>query len=189
VKQFSRQVLSRNPVWMVPLALPIVLYASQSVRTAILFGAVVVVTVPIVHGLSYFAERRLPRYLRIVPLLVIAATVLTLTELLLERIGEPLPDRTRLLLRAVTVTGIMIWPTVASRAGETLRSRVAVATGLAVGFVVGFAPLAAVRIALSRSGYILADSVAIGFLMLAIGRGVINIQHNRSGAETVEDQP
>jgi Na+-translocating ferredoxin:NAD+ oxidoreductase RnfE subunit len=186
VKQFSRQVLSRNPVWMVPLALPIVLYASQSVRTALLFGAVIVVTVPVVHGISFFAERRLPRHLRIIPLLVISATILTLVELLLQRIGEPLPDRTRLLLRAVSVAGIMIWPTVASRAGETFRSRVAVAMGLAVGFLVGFAPLAAVRIALSRSGYVLADSVAIGFLMLAVGRAAINIQHNRS--DTVEDQ-
>jgi hypothetical protein len=153
----------------------------------VLFGAIVMVTVPVVHGISFFVEGQLPRHLRIVPLLVIAATVITLVELVLQRIGEPLPDRTRLLLRAVTVTGIMIWPTVASRAGETYRSRMAVATGLAVGFVVGFAPLAALRIALSRSGYVLADSVAIGFLLLAIGRAAINIHHKRS--ETAEDHP
>lgn len=179
---FVRHVTSRNPVWIVPLALPIVLYASTSVERAVLFAAAVVVTVPLSHAVSFFVERWLPRYLRMVPLLVVAAVVVTVFELLVLSFGYPLSDRSRYLLQALTVTGITVWPTGAAPLDESWPERLSVATGLAAGFLVGFVPIAAVRIVLSRVGYGYADALFVGFLLLAIGRAALNAYRMVRGA-------
>ncbi len=171
---FSRHITTRNPVWMVPLALPFVLYAGQAYDLALLFAITVAITVPTIHGISFFVERRLPRHLRVVSVLLTGAVVVTIAEMVLVRLGQTPSDRTRYLIQALAVAGISVWPTFSSPAGESFPHRIAVAGGLAVGFVVGFAPLAAIRIALSRSGYHYADSVAVGFLLLAVGRMLIS---------------
>ena len=87
MKQVGRYIISKNPVWTVPLALPIVLFASQSPEWAVLFGISVAIVVPTVHLISYFVESSLPRMLRIIPVLVIAGTVVTIVELFAIRIG------------------------------------------------------------------------------------------------------
>ena len=180
---FFRHVTSRNPVWMVPLALPVVLYASQTVYLAVLFTALVAIAVPTVHGVSYFAERWLPRHLRLVSLLLVAAVVVTILERILQSLGDIVPQRTHSMIQALTVTAIMVWPTIAAPVEETFRHRMAVAAGLAAGFVVGFVPLAAVRILLSRGGYLFADTLFVGFLLLAVGRMAINLYRIHSGEE------
>lgn len=167
---FSRHMTTRNPVWMVPLALPFVLYASQSYDVAVLFSIMVVIIVPIVHGISFFAERWLPRHLRVIPVLLTAAVAVTLAEIVFVRLGQTFSGRTSYLVQALAVAGITVWPAFSSPPGESFRHRIGVAGGLAAGFVLGFVPLAAVRITLSRAGYIYADSVAVGFLLLAVGR-------------------
>ncbi|MFW5694139.1 MAG: Rnf-Nqr domain containing protein [Alkalispirochaeta sp.] len=170
---FARHITTRNPVWMVPLALPFALYAGQAYDLALVFVVTVLITVPTVHGISFFVERWLPRHLRAIPVLLTGAVAVTIAEMVLIRVGFVPSARTRYLVQALAVAGITVWPTFASPAGESFRHRMAVAGGLAVGFVVGFVPLAALRIALSRGGYRYADSVAVGFLLLAVGRMLI----------------
>ena len=186
MKHFLRQLTSRNPVWMVPLALPLVLFASRSIRTAILFSVVVIAVVPLVHSISYFLERQLPRYLRLVSLLIVAATVMTVVELVLVAMGQALTEGTASLLQAMTVMGIMIWPTIGSPLNETFQYRMSIAAGLAVGFVLGFVPLVLVRYLLFSAGYRWADALFVGFLLLTIGRVAVNVvrrsRRERNGA-------
>ncbi|HKK48625.1 MAG TPA: Rnf-Nqr domain containing protein [Alkalispirochaeta sp.] len=181
---FSRHMTTRNPVWMIPLALPFVLYAGQAYDLALLFSVTVAITVPTIHGISFFVERWLPRHLRAISVLVIGAVVVTIVEMVLVRMDQAPSDRTRYMVQALAVAGITVWPTFSSPAGESFRHRMAVAGGLAVGFVVGFVPLAAIRIALSRSGYHYADSVAVGFLLLAVGRMLISTYRRYGSAAT-----
>ncbi|MEX2444895.1 MAG: Rnf-Nqr domain containing protein [Alkalispirochaeta sp.] len=178
---FTRHITTRNPVWMVPLALPFVLYAGQAYDVAVLFAMTVAVTVPTVHGISFFVERRFPRHLRVISVLLTAAVVMTISEMVLVRLGQVPSPRTRYLVQALAVAGITVWPAFSSSAEESFRHRMGVAGGLAVGFVLGFAPLAAVRIVLSRGGYRYADSVAVGFLLLALGRMIISAYRRYAG--------
>ncbi|MFO8042501.1 MAG: Rnf-Nqr domain containing protein [Alkalispirochaeta sp.] len=186
---FARHMTTRNPVWMVPLALPFVLYASQSYDVAVLFSIAVVVIVPTVHAISFFAERWLPRHLRIIPVLLTAAVAVTVAEILLARLGQAASGRTGYMVQALAVAGITVWPAFSSPPGESFRHRLGVAGGLAAGFVLGFAPLAAVRIVLSRAGYMYADSVAVGFLLLALGRMGISVYRRYAAKPSGNGEP
>jgi len=173
MSEFGRYVLSRNPVWGVPLALPIVFFAGQSLERAILFGALLVGVFIATQMLSFFAESVLPRMLRIVPALIIAGAVVTIAEVVLYRIGVSPGHRTLLMMRGIAVSGIMMWPTLRSPRGERFVDRMQVVFGLTAGFLGGFALFTAIRVTLSRAGFGIADSVAFGFFLLALGRIVI----------------
>ncbi|MDA3949094.1 MAG: hypothetical protein PF508_07685 [Spirochaeta sp.] len=170
MKQVGRYIVSKNPVWTVPLALPIVLFASQSPEWAVLFGVTVALVVPFVHVLSYFMESHLPRMLRIIPVLVIAGTVVTIVELFAIRAGVVPSDRMLLMLRAVSVSGIVIWPTIRAPRRERFVDRMQVVLGLTIGFVLGFALFSLIRFGIGQAGIGLANSVAMGFFLLAVGR-------------------
>ena len=178
MKRFVRQLVTRNPVWVVPLALPVTLFASQTTELAALFVILILIAVPVTHGISYFVEAWLPRYLRLVAVLIVASTVVSITEMILFLSGWGVTGRSLYMMRAITVSGLVVWPTSASPRGERFTDRLAVAFGLAVGFVIGFAPLAAARILLIRAGYRPADSVFMGFLLLAVGKIIINVYRN-----------
>ncbi|MCG8479952.1 MAG: hypothetical protein MI724_12710 [Spirochaetales bacterium] len=175
MKRFGRQLLSRNPVWVVPLALPIALFASQTVELAGLFAVLVLVVVPVTHGIAYFVEAWLPRYLRLVAVLIVSSTVLAVAEMVLHLVGWGIAGRSLYMMRAITVSGLVVWPTAAAPRDERFTDRLAVSFGLAVGFVIGFVPLAATRILFIRAGYRPADSVFMGFLLLAVGKIIINV--------------
>jgi hypothetical protein len=179
---------TRNPVWMVPLALPFVLFASQTYDEAVLFSITVLIAIPTVHGISFFVERWIPRHLRVIAVLLTAAVVMTIAEIVLVRIGYAPSQRTRYLLQALTVAGITVWPAFSSPAAESFRHRIGVAGGLALGFVLGFVPLAALRIALSRGGYVYADSVAVGFFLLALGRIAISVYRRYARGRSSEGE-
>ncbi|MCG8477869.1 MAG: hypothetical protein MI724_02150 [Spirochaetales bacterium] len=175
MKRFGPQLLSRNPVWVAPLALPIALFASQTVELAALFAILVLVVVPLTHGISYFVEAWLPRYLRLVAVLIVASTVLAVAETVLRLGGWGIAGRSLYMMRAITVSGLVVWPTSVAPRDERFTDRLAVSCGLAVGFVIGFVPLAATRILFIGAGYRPADSVFMGFLLLAVGNIVINV--------------
>lgn len=173
MSEIGRYLLSRNPVWGVPLALPVVFFAGQSVERAILFGSLVVGVLIVTQTLSYFAESMLPRMLRIIPALIIAGGIVTIAEVVLYRMGISPGHRMLLMMRGVSVSGIVMWPTLRARRGERFMDRMQVVFGLVLGFVGGFAIFTAIRVALSSSGVGIADSVAFGFFLLALGRIVI----------------
>ena len=175
MKGSGRQVLFRNPVWGVPLALPVALFASQTAVLAGLFTILVLVVVPISHAISYFVEAWLPRYLRLFAVLIVTSAVLTVAEMVLNLAGWEIVGRPLYMMRALTVSGLVIWPTMAAARGERFTERLTVAFGLVGGFVIGFLPLATARILLIRAGYRPADSVFMGFLLLAVGKIIVNM--------------
>lgn len=172
MKTFTTYIATRNPVWVAPLALPIVLFGSQSIERAVAFAIIVAVTIPAVHLISFFAEAWLPRMLRIVPVLIIAAGVVTIVEAFALRAGVVQSDRFLLMLRATSVSGLVIAPTVRARPGERFIDRMQIVLGLTVGFVVGFAAFTAIRVGIVAAGYGIGQSVAAGFLILAAGKMV-----------------
>jgi Na+-translocating ferredoxin:NAD+ oxidoreductase RnfE subunit len=169
-----RHIVARNPVWMVPLGLPFVLYGGQSWTLAALFAGAVLLVVPLAHALSFFIERQLPHHARLLPVLLAAATCITVLQLILSASGIVLSDRQDLMVEALTVSGLVVWPTIAAPTDETFSQRMAVAVGIAVGFVAGFVPLATVRLLAAAGGYQLAVSAFGGFVLLAVGRMVIS---------------
>lgn len=180
---FVRNLWTRNPVAVVPLALPIVLYGTQRVDTALLFGIGVPIVTLLVHALSWSAERILPRHARIVPVLMIAAAIVTLLELVVALFVGPVPVRSTYMVRAMVVSGMITWPTVASPRGERFADRMATVAGLGAGFLLGFVPLAMVRVGLNRAGFTLSDSLAIGFLLMAAVRIGMNIFRARAHSQ------
>lgn len=170
MKRVTSLITERNPVWVVPLALPIVLYAGQSLERALLFAGIVTVVLPSVHVISYFAESLLPRTLRIIPVLAVAGTVVTIVELFVLRAGVPATDRLVLIMRATSVSGIVIWPTIRAQEGERFVDRLEIVVGLLLGFLLGFTVFTAIRLVARNAGFGLANSVAFGFFILAIGR-------------------
>lgn len=170
MKRMTSLITERNPVWVVPLALPFVLYAGQSLERALLFAGIITVVLPSVHVISYFAESLLPRTLRIIPVLVIAGTVVTIVQLFVVQSGVPATDRLVLIIRATSVSGIVIWPTIRAPESERFLDRLETVIGLLIGFIVGFAVFTAIRLAARTAGIDLANSVAFGFFILAIGR-------------------
>lgn len=181
---FVQHMTSRNPVWMVPLALPIVLYASQSLDLAITFGIAVALVVPAVHSVSFFAERALPREVRLLPVLVLTATLITVWEMLILRFGVELTGRSAFMLEGITVSALVLSPTVAAPERESYAHRMKRAAGLSVGFLLGFVPVVVLRVLLGLSGYQYANSLFVGFLLLAVGRIAINLVRRRHATET-----
>lgn len=182
----AHHALRRNPVWMVPLGLPYVLATGANPAYGMLFSLVILFLVPLVHALSFPLERWLPYQLRLLPVLITAATVVTLAELLLSTAGIGLHPRNTLLLRALSVAPVSVAPTLASLRSETYLHRMSVAAGLAIGFAIGYLPVALARLVLAALGYGYADTVFVGFLILALGRLSINLMSGVGHDQAVE---
>lgn len=171
---FLRHAVTRNALWVTPLALPAALLASTTVELALLFGVVIAVTVPLAHLVSWPIERWLPRYVRLVVILVIASVIITLAETVIRAGGYQLAQRPLYVLRALTVSGLVVYPSIASPLGQRFSRRMAIVAGTVVGFLGGFFVFAALRIAVIAFGFVPGDSLAFGFLLLALGRIAIN---------------
>lgn len=176
MKRFLLYLGVRNPVWIVPMALPIVLYGTQTGDRAILFGTVIALVMPMTHALSYPLERVFPRSHRLIPLLTIAAILVTIAELVIDVSGVAAGPRTILLLRSLVVSGLLLYPGVAVRnevTGERFSDRMLRVGSTTAAFLAGFAVFYVVRSIASVPFGPLTDTVAGGFLILAVGRMAI----------------
>lgn len=170
MNRITLHVGPRNPVWIVPLSLPIALFASASVEWALLFGWFVPAAVVVSHAAGATVERWIPRRLRLPGFMLLAAIIVTLLELLVQRSGARLESLSLLMVRATTVSGVMVWPALVAGPRELWRERMTRAVGVSLGFVVGLTVLALVRRAAGALGIGGGDTVALGFLVLALGR-------------------
>jgi len=177
VKGITEFVLNRNPVWVVPLALPLVLYGSGSVEQAVLFVMLVGIGVPVIHMVSFFAERWLPRMFRLVPVLIVAGTVFTVFEMVFLVPAEGVSERLLLMVRGASVSGIVIVPTIGSPEDERFIDRMRQVAGLTVGFVLGFVLFTAIRLGFTILVGRELQPVALGFFVLALGRIAWNAAH------------
>ena len=170
---FRETIRNRNPVWAVPSALPLVLFGSRTLSAAVVVSLAVLFIVPLTHAISFWVERHLSRDWRIMPPIVIAAALTVVGEPFLTLLVPEVSVRLALLLRALCVTGIVLQPVLDPSPQESFQERMVTVAGLVVGFLVGFAPYAAARIALLAVGYRAADSLVSGFLLFVVGKIVI----------------
>jgi len=170
----------RNPVWIIPLAMPIVLYGTQTGDRALLFGVVVALVIPITHALSWPLERVFPRSLHLVPLLTIAAVLVTMAELVIDLSGVFAGPRTIVLLRSLVVSGLLLYPgSVGPGAvrNERFSERMLRIGATTAAFLVGFALFFVIRRVAAVPFGTFSDTVAGGFLILAIGRMTVSAVH------------
>lgn len=173
---------ARNPVWIVPLALPIAIFASANLDRAILFAWFLPAAVVVAHGASAPIERLLPRRFRFPLFVMVSAAVVTIGELLLARFGA-LPEGIDLvMLRATTVSGAMTWPALSPLPHDLWQDRLTRGIGVSLGFVLGLAVLTTVRLIIAATGLQTGQSVAIPFLILAVGRIGIDVIRRRTGS-------
>lgn len=171
----ERGITARNPVWVVPLGLPAALFATQSWDMTILFAVSVIVVVIITHLVSMPIERWLPPDLGIVAMLITGGVVITIAELVLGATGIVLTGRALYLYRAITVSGVMLWPALIGKRDEPFSHRMNRVTGLALGFGLGVALLAIIRVPLVLSGVRPAHSLSFALFVLALGRILVNL--------------
>lgn len=178
MKKLLRHIGVRNPVWIVPLAIPIVLHGTQSFDRAILFSVVIAIVVPVTHALSFFVERSFPRSLTFLPLLTIAAVVLTLVEVVIGVSGIAAGPRTTALIRSLAVSGLLLYPTFSGTPSERFYDRMQRVGSVTIAFLLGFALFYAVRMVASIVFGSLAFTVAGGFFVLALGRMTVTLIHD-----------
>lgn len=164
----------RNPVWMVPLALPLALHASQSMELSIALGVAVSLSLFLGGGAAILLEQKVAPDLMIVVLVMAVAAGLTVAELTLDALGVPLTLLSRLLLRATAVSGLVVHPGALGRRRGPVTTRLVRLAGLVCGFFAGLLLLTAGRYLLEVLRVPVASSVAAGFFLLAVGRMVIN---------------
>ncbi len=169
-----RGITERNPIWMIPLALPLALHASQGTELAVVFSIAVSVVILVSVAVTAGIERWVPQDYVLVTLVVVAATVVTVVELVLGVLGVPLSRLSTYLLRSVAVCGLLVHPGAIGRRREPFTPRMVRVMGLALGFVLGLALLTAGRQLLRAAGVSTYQSVAVGLFLLALGRIVIN---------------
>ncbi len=177
MNQFSLYFYLRNPVWIVPLALPIVIYGSQTLRRALLFAVIIAIVVPLTHILWALIERSFPRALRLVPLLVIAALLLTIVEVILNLSGIYVSPRSLVLIRSLSVSGLLLYPAMISARDDLVSSHLRRVAGITIGFLAGFLLFALMRSLFSLALGSFPSTIAGGFFILAFGRIVINLIH------------
>lgn len=191
IRDIGRGITARNPVWVVPLALPIALFASTSWEMTLLFSVGVSVTVLSTHLLAIPVERWLPPDLAVVAMLLAGGVVITLTERVLYVFGVVPAARPLFLFRAITVSGVMLWPALIGNRGEPAARRMNRVVGLIFGFVTGLVLLTLVRTSLLRYGFIPAASLPFGLIVLAVGRMLANqfvIRRERAGEERAGEE-
>lgn len=189
MRRFILYLGVRNPVWIVPLALPIVLYGTQTGDRALLFGVVITLVVPMAHALSYPLERVFPRSLHLIPLLTIAAVLVTLAELVIDLSGIVAGPRTILFMRSLVVSGLLLYPGTIRRGGRPARGfpdRMLRVGATTTAFLLGFSLFFVIRSILSVPFATFGDTVAGGFLILAAGRIAVRasrgLRRGRKGA-------
>lgn len=189
IRDIGRGVLGRNPVWVTPLALPVVLFASTSWDTAILFAVALPVVVMVAHLVAIPVERWLAPDLAIVAILVAGGISVTFAEWVTYALGIVPAYRSILLFRAISVSGIMLWPIFAGFRGEAASLRLHRVAGLVLGFALGLVLLTLIRTSLISVGFIQAGSLPFGLFLLALGRILVNAsvvltnQRSRRGRE------
>ncbi len=174
IREIGRGITVRNPVWVVPLALPIVLFASTTWEMTLLFSVAVPLVVILTHAVSYPLERWFPPDLSFMVTLLTAGIVVTLAERVLYAFGIVLPGRPLYIFRAIAVSGVMLWPAFIGTRDEPFLRRIYRVTGLAFGFMLGLLVLAIVRTLLISRGFTPAGAVSFAFLVLALGRMAVN---------------
>jgi hypothetical protein len=182
MKTIAEHVVQRNPVWVMPLALPLVIFGSESPERALLFVMVVGIGLPVIHMVSFYVEGRLPRMLRIVPVVIVAAAVFSVLEMLFLPPVSQESQRLVLMVRGAAVSGIVIVPTIRSRPGERFSERIQHVLGLTIGFILGFALFTVLRLGLVVLVGQAVSPVAAGFFLLALGRIGWNAVHAERGA-------
>ena len=174
IREIGRGITERNPVWVVPLALPIVLFASSTWEMTVFFALAVPTAVFITHLVAIPLERWLPPDLMLLAMLLAGGVVVTLAERVLYASGIVLPTRPLLLFRAITVSGVMLWPMLVGSRHEPVSQRLNRVAGLVIGFVLGLILLALVRTSLVTAGFAPAGSLPFALIVLALGRIAVN---------------
>lgn len=173
---FLTQTLRRNPVWMIPVALPFAVYASSSLSALALFSVLFVTVLPAAEALAALVEPSLPRSTRRFAPLMIAAVLVTVVEIVLVRVGGGMDLRTLLFLRALPVCTTTLSSLPRRETGPVpIGPRVVHTFAGALGIALGTIALAAVRLPLAALGVDLLISASGAFLVLAAGRSVINV--------------
>lgn len=177
MKTISEQILNRNPVWVIPLALPLVIFGSESLQRALLFVMILGIGLPVIHMISFFAEGRVPRMIRLIPVMIVAAAVFSALEMIFLVPTAQESQRLLLMVRGAAVSGIVIVPTIRSQPGERFTERMQHVIGLTIGFLLGFVLFTALRLGVSFMVGDAVSSVAAGFFILALGRIAWNAVH------------
>ncbi len=166
-------LFQKNPVWVAPMVLPVLLFGSGSMERALLFIILIGLGLPTVHVISFFIEAHLPRSFRLFSVLVVAASIFTVLEILFVPAGGDDPgaiSRLTLLVRGLSVSGIVILPTVRAPRGERFSERIQHVLGLTLGFILGFVVFVALRLGLQQLAGREIQPVVAGFFLLAAGR-------------------
>ena len=156
-----------------PIALPAALYASEDPGLAFVFALTVLIVAPGAQMLLGVFGTALPRVARLPILVVIASGLLAVVEVLLQLVlGVPaVSDATA--LRALAVSGLILWPEIATDRSPDNTKTARSAFGLAAGFALGLAVLTAIRAGVAALGVADAGGLPVAFLILAGGRTVL----------------
>ena len=169
-------------MWVVPIALPAALYASEDPGLAFIFALTMLIVAPGAQMLLGVFGAALPRVARLPTLVVIASGLLAVVELLLQLVlGVPaVSDAT--MVRALAVSGVVIRPEIATDHPSDTTGAVRSALGLAAGFALGLAMLTAIRAGVAALGVADAGGLPIAFLILAAGHTVLR-SRDHDGAD------
>lgn len=164
-----------------PIALPAALYASSELGTAAVFALTVLVVAPGSHAILQALQKALPRGARLPVLVVLASGLLAIAELGWRMALGTLPVSDAMMLRALAVSGLVVWPEIMAttdNAAGVVRS----AFGLAFGFAFGLALLTAIRFGIAAFGIADAGGLPVALLILASGRALLELRDRRKGA-------
>lgn len=164
-----------------PIALPAALYASEDPGLAFIFALTMLIVAPGARMLLGVFGAIVPRVARLPTLVVIASGLLAVVELLMQLVlGVPtVSDAT--MVRALAVSGVVIWPEIAPNRSSNTTEAVRSALGLAAGFALGLAVLTAIRAGVAALGVADGGGLPVALLILAAGRTVLR-SHGRDRA-------
>ena len=163
----------RNPLWVLSLALPILFHASVEIKTTVLFAVAVPILMILVHCISYVIEMMVVSWVRVSIVLLVAAIIITVAELLLQFNGLLKAENTLFIFRSFVVSGLVIWPTIVSVAKETFRVRMKRVLVLSASFCIGLSLFAGIRIVIGSIEFPFMYTVTAGFWLFALCRIVM----------------
>lgn len=165
-----------------PIALPAALYASSELGTAAVFALTVLVVAPGSHAILQTLHKALPRGARLPVLVVLASGLLAIAELGWRMALGTLPVSDAMMLRALAVSGLVVWPEIVAGGEDSAAGGVRSAFGLAFGFAFGLALLTAIRFGIAAFGIEDAGGLPVALLVLASGRALLGLRDRRKGA-------
>lgn len=186
MKAFVTQLVRRNSVVALGFGLPLFFYGSTSLQSAIVIAAGVLFVVPATHAVSYHLELWVGKQFRFVVMLIVAAMNVTIFETLLHLVLPIVSFRLTLFLRIIMVDCLVFSPFFTAPENELFRDRLESAFSLSAGFVVALAFFTALRLLLESTGWNIATSTAVGFLLLGYGKALYNVIIARSGSKERE---